>query len=93
MTLFIIICIVIVLALIPLMVAGIFRANQKKLEQIKWLLKELETSDRYKGIELEALDTSYYIRDQIEATKDTKRTAFANTYIRKIERIVNERTA
>ena len=104
MILFIIICIVIVLALIPLMVAGIFRANQKKLEQIKNIELILSAGEVERqglringypaiGYELRALDEAYYLRDQIEATKDTRRTALANTYIRKIERIVNERTA
>ena len=97
MILFIIICIVIVLALIPLMVAGIFKANQDKLDRIENILRSIGNYDEslniYHGKKYQALDEAYYLRDQIEATKDTRRTALANTYIRKIERIVNERTA
>ncbi len=88
---FILICLAIAFISLPLLVAGTLVANKKRLEKIKDILAEIERG-LCSGHELKALDEAYYLRDQIETTKDIHRLSIANVYIRKIEGIVKERT-
>jgi hypothetical protein len=90
MVIFFIILLVIILALIPLMVAGVFKANKNKLKELEDIIDTLEKrGEKYFRTDKAVFD-AWTLASEIKATKDIRRSAFADVYVRKIESLVTE---